>query len=162
MGINKDIKGCVPRLQQAWAYLQTEYPKRYPMGPTIVLVETFRTAAVQEAYFAQGRQTLAVVNDLRRKAGLYLLMKEENNRRVTQRRAGSSLHERMDDQGRPFSHAFDIGFVAGGKMDYSPLNYQRAARILREVFHEVIWGADWDNDGRSDDEKFIDQPHFQV
>jgi peptidoglycan L-alanyl-D-glutamate endopeptidase CwlK len=26
----------------------------------------------------------------------------------------------------------------------------------------IIWGGDWDNDGRSDDQRFHDLPHFQL
>lgn len=27
--------------------------------------------------------------------------------------------------------------------------------------HGLLWGADWNNNGRSDDERFVDRPHFQ-
>jgi len=46
-------------------------------------VETLRTQGVQTAYYAQSRQALAVVNELRAKEGLYLLTEAENKKTVT-------------------------------------------------------------------------------
>ncbi|MDR0487048.1 MAG: M15 family metallopeptidase [Treponema sp.] len=48
------------------------------------ILETLRTKEVQEAYYAQGRKTLAEINELRKKAGLYLLGEEEGKKVVTQ------------------------------------------------------------------------------
>lgn len=28
--------------------------------------------------------------------------------------------------------------------------------------HDIEWGADWNDNGRTDDEKFKDSPHFQI
>lgn len=41
---------------------------------------------------------------------------------------------------------------------------QIAAQLLSEgkVSHELIWGGDWDKDGRTADHKFKDLPHFQL
>lgn len=30
------------------------------------------------------------------------------------------------------------------------------------ISHTVVWGGDWDDDGRSTDHKFLDLPHFQL
>ncbi len=165
MGINKDIKLCVLRLQAVWAYTVAQYAAMYPEGPRLVLVETFRSAAVQTAYYAQGRQSLAKVNELRKAAGLYLIDAAENKRKITFKPAGGSMHEKMIN-GEPASKAFDIGFIktVDGKpvMDWSEKNYKRVEQIIRAKFPEVTWGGDWDRDGRTDDEKFVDLPHFQV
>lgn len=42
------------------------------------IMETRRDPEVQAAYYAQGREDLAKVNELRKKAGLYLIDKSEN------------------------------------------------------------------------------------
>jgi peptidoglycan L-alanyl-D-glutamate endopeptidase CwlK len=47
------------------------------------IIETLRTQAVQEAYYAQGRKPLAEINCLRKKAGLYLLGEIEGKKIVT-------------------------------------------------------------------------------
>ncbi|MDR1175337.1 MAG: M15 family metallopeptidase [Treponema sp.] len=54
------------------------------------VVETLRTSAVQEAYYAQGRRPLAEINELRKKAGLYLLGEAEGKRIIT--RTMESVH----------------------------------------------------------------------
>jgi len=48
-----------------------------------IVFEGRRAVAVQEAYYAQGRELLATVNELRRKAGLYLLRSEKDNYIIT-------------------------------------------------------------------------------
>ena len=156
MPVNKDIAMCVPRLQEAWALLSANWVKLYPNGPKIILVETYRSPAVQAAYYAQGREPLAEVNKLRKAVGLYLLTEKENKGKITNAKPGQSKH-----QVNP-SKAFDIGFVVGGKMDYSPGHYQQADDILRPLCPDVTWGADWNRNGKTSDEHFIDRPHFEV
>ncbi|GAB3734934.1 M15 family metallopeptidase [Spirosoma lituiforme] len=156
MGINKDIALCVPRLQQAWAYLKEEWPKRYPDAPAVILVETYRSPDVQRAYYAQGREKLSIVNTIRMKNGLEAITEVENRRKITNAPPGKSLHQVSP------SRAFDLGFVKGGKMDWSEANYENAAHIIREKFPDVTWGADWNKNWKTSDEKFIDMPHFQV
>ncbi|MEZ0611933.1 hypothetical protein ACAW74_25700 [Fibrella sp. WM1] len=163
MGVSRDIKQCVPLLQTVWKYVSEHYPKRYPEAPRLILVETFRSLAVQEAYYAQGRKSQAQINKLREAAGLYLLDADEAKRIITKKQPGTSNHGAVDANGQPASRAFDVGFVdKEGKMDWSERNYQRVATIIREAFPAVTWGADWDQDGQTSDEKFIDMPHFEV
>ena len=45
-------------------------------------METDRTQAIQNAYYAQGRQDVDTVNRLRKEAGLYLI-KDRENLRIT-------------------------------------------------------------------------------
>jgi peptidoglycan LD-endopeptidase CwlK len=52
-------------------------------GFRYAITETLRTIEVQEAYYAQGRRPLEEINDLRKKAGLYLLGAEEGKKIVT-------------------------------------------------------------------------------
>ncbi|WP_080058978.1 M15 family metallopeptidase [Spirosoma aerolatum] len=154
--INRDIKLCVPRLQQAWAHLLATWTLAYPNGPKIILVETYRSPAVQLAYYAQGRQQLASVNRLRANVGLPAISAAENKRRITNAKPGQSKHQVSP------SKAFDIGFTLNGQMVWDEVNYNRAAQIVRAAFPDVIWGADWDGDGQTTDERLVDRPHFEV
>jgi len=52
-------------------------------GLRYTILETLRTIEVQEAYYAQGRRPLEEINNLRKKAGLYLLGAEEGKKIVT-------------------------------------------------------------------------------
>lgn len=47
------------------------------------IVETLREKNVQAAYYAQGRTALKEVNELRKKAGLYILTTEKENVKIT-------------------------------------------------------------------------------
>jgi len=53
--------------------------------------ETLRTAEVQAAYYAQGRESLETINRLRSAAGLYLLGAEEAKKIIT--KAQHSAHQ---------------------------------------------------------------------
>lgn len=41
---------------------------------------------------------------------------------------------------------------------------QIADQLLKEgkISHSIVWGGDWDGDGRSTDHNFLDLPHFQL
>jgi peptidoglycan L-alanyl-D-glutamate endopeptidase CwlK len=52
-------------------------------GIRYVVLETKRTQAVQDAYYAQGRRPLAEVNALRMVAGLWAIRDAENKRKPT-------------------------------------------------------------------------------
>lgn len=156
MGVNRDITLCDPRLQLAWAYALEQWTAQHPAGPKLILVETYRSPDVQRAYYAQGREKLAIVNKIRMANGLYPLSEEENRKKITNAKPGQSKH-----QVKP-AKAFDIGFLSGGKMDWSEANYTQVAAILKVAFPDVTWGGDWDHDGKSSDERFIDRPHFEV
>ena len=61
------------------------------------ILETLRTAEVQEAYYAQGRRPLEEINELRKKAGLYLLGGEEGKKIVTKTMESVHLTGRAAD-----------------------------------------------------------------
>ncbi|GAB3177688.1 M15 family metallopeptidase domain-containing protein [Telluribacter humicola] len=155
----RDITLAHPLLQEAWHYLLEQWAVLHPNDPVPFLTQVFRPRAMQEAYYAQGRQPLLVVNDLRRKAGLGPIGPTENKRRITNSLPGSSRHERTP------SEAFDIAFVKAGtkkELDWNPALFEQAARIIRKKFPQITWGADWNKNWRTSDERFIDAPHFQI
>jgi peptidoglycan L-alanyl-D-glutamate endopeptidase CwlK len=117
------------------------------------VVETLRTRAVQEAYYAQGRKPLAEINELRKKAGLYLLGEAEGKRIIT--RTMESVHL----TGR----AADIVPVLDGKIPWT-ITAENAelwlafGRLGREAGLE--WGGSWmplDKFGIG-----WDAPHYQL
>jgi len=61
------------------------------------ILETLRTKEVQEAYYAQGRKPLEEINELRKKAGLYLLGAEEGKKIITKTMESVHLTGRAAD-----------------------------------------------------------------
>jgi peptidoglycan L-alanyl-D-glutamate endopeptidase CwlK len=57
------------------------------------------------------------------------------------------------------SMALDLFFQING--EYA-LIWSRLVAIAKRKPKEIIWGADWNDNGRSDDERFKDSPHFEV
>jgi peptidoglycan L-alanyl-D-glutamate endopeptidase CwlK len=147
----RDIKQAHKRLQLAWEHLITEWPKRYPKDPLPFLTQVFRSAAEQKAFYAQGRETLAVVNALRHNAGLSPITAAENKRKITNAKVGQSKHERMP------AEAFDIAFKkieTSRDLDWSPSLFQQAYNILIEFDPKIVWGKSFT--------KTVDLPHFQI
>ena len=57
--------------------------------------------------------------------------------------------------------AFDIVMLdVSGRPVWAPSAYVAAGEVGESV--GLTWGGDWDGDGRSDDERFVDMPHFQL
>lgn len=110
--------------------------------------EGLRTQDVQEAYYAQGRESLAAVNEKRVKAGLYLLRNERQNYKITW-----TLHSRHMD-----GKAMDIvPLTAEGNPTWDLAHYKSQYEIIRDCGRSagLECGADWDEDQR-------DWPHYQV
>jgi hypothetical protein len=148
--MSRNIKDAVPVLQEAWAWLSSEWPKRHPSLPVPFLTEVYRSPDKQRAYFAQGRQPLVEVNRLRRVAGLAAIG-EANNKIITRARPGQSKHE-----SKP-SKAFDIAFIKAGTrrdLDWTPSLFANAFRIISERFPTVKWGGHFRN--------LPDSPHFEI
>ncbi len=122
-------------------------------GFEYTVTETLRTLTVQEAYYAQGRKPLTEINELRKKAGLYLLGEAEGKRVITQTMQSVHLTGR----------AADIVPVVNGKIPWNitaetaPL-WLAFGRLGQEAGLE--WGGTWtplDTFGIG-----WDAPHYQM
>lgn len=155
MPLNRNINDAHPILQDAWFWAKREF-ERWHQGATLFLNETHRPLAIQRAYYAQGRKSLKEINDLRTKADLAPIGADEAKKIVTKLVPGKSKH------GIKPSCAIDIFVMVGGKISNDDKLYKALADIIRDRQPSVVWGGDWDSDGRSDDERFIDMPHFEI
>ena len=63
-------------------------------------------------------------------------------------------------------HAIDICIYEDGTLTWNFTSYQRAARLFylaaKELGVDIDWGGDWNENGRSDDERLVDGPHFEL
>ncbi len=96
-----------------------------------LVLETYREQAVQDAYYAQGREPLEVVNDLRLRAALRPLTEKENQHIITKTRA------------------IDIvPVLSSGNIPWNIKDASTAALwlSLAEVMkaNGFEWGGDWD------------------
>jgi peptidoglycan LD-endopeptidase CwlK len=151
---SRKIEDCVPFLQTKYAELQARAAAK---GIKFVLTCTARAAIEQRALYAQGRETLDVINHLRENASLPAIGESENHK-VTWTLDSKHI---INDK-RTQSEAFDIGILdSSGKhiswdlkadiaTDGIP-DYQELADIGREIGLGV--GADFKNP---------DYPHYEV
>jgi hypothetical protein len=111
-----------------------------------IAFEGRRALAVQEAYFAQGRGSLELVNEKRRRAGLYLLRSEKDNYIITW--TLDSMHIR--------GLAMDVlPADAAGNPTWDLAHYMSKFIIIRDCAREcgLVCGADW---------KPADWPHYEI
>jgi peptidoglycan L-alanyl-D-glutamate endopeptidase CwlK len=133
-------------------YFEDFIEKLEQQGLRYSIVETLRTIEVQEAYYAQGRRPLYEINELRKKAGLYLLGPEEGRKIVT--KTMESVH--LTGQ------AADIVPVVNGKI---PWNISKDNAELWLAFGRLgqeaglEWGGTWSPFDRF--EIGWDAPHYQ-
>lgn len=126
-----------------------------------IVNETKRDQDVQSAYYAQGRKPLSEVNDLRKKAGLYLLSGSENESIVTNRELIRT------DAGHGAGLALDVYPEIGWR---APQSYWKIIKLIidndinpkyKEFFEtnkcHIEWGGEWKlKDGSSD------SPHIEL
>lgn len=105
MSIKVDISTCVPALRRKYNQLETQCAS---VGLEIVLTCTDRLYIVQLALYAQGRETLEMVNHLRANAGMGPIGPAENKYCVTWTLDSKHI---INDK-RSFSEAFDIALRA--------------------------------------------------
>jgi peptidoglycan L-alanyl-D-glutamate endopeptidase CwlK len=109
-----------------------------------LIVQGLRTIEEQDAIYAQGREELSKVNELREVAGLDPIDESENKIR-TKVRGGKSKHN--------FGKAVDIVNIDdSGNADWDDLDFFRATN---EIFKDygATWGGDW---------RWKDYPHWEI
>ena len=65
------------------------------------------------------------------------------------------------------SQAIDLAFEENGKINWNDLKYWKlAGKHFKEYFDKLgvsaTWGGDWNKNGKTEDERFLDAPHFQL
>lgn len=115
-------------------------------GIDIIVTSGLRTHAQQTALYAQGRESLSRVNELRRIAGWGPISASENRGRVTNARAGSSLHN--------YGLAVDVVPLVNGQPNWNVGNdvWNRIGAAGKRQGME--WGGDFTS--------IVDKPHFQM
>lgn len=148
MSVNKNIDALKPELAAAVRrFLNRCAEEKIP----VLIIETEREQAVQDAYYAQGRQDLDAVNRLREAIGLHLLGEFENkivtNAKVSRHTGGNAVDIAPEVPGKPGQPWWNapmwtwerIGAVAETcGLDWCAGGYGQT------------WGKGWDN------------PHFEL
>jgi hypothetical protein len=148
MGINRSIealqKPVAEALQKALARYEEE---KFP----VLIIETDRSQAVQNAYWAQGRKKLDVVNSLRKIAGLYPIKDRENvivtNARVSNHTGGGAVDLCPEIPGKPgypwWNAPQEVWERMGKTAEECGLDWCAGG-------YGQTWGKGWDN------------PHFEL
>jgi hypothetical protein len=136
MPLCRDLKELLPDVQER---VYSAIKELNSKDIAFVVLETYRDQMVQDAYYAQGREPLDVVNALRLKAEIQPLTEEENRQIIT--KARYSYHTKR--------RAIDIvPALSNGNIPWSVRDASTAALwlSLAEVMkaNGFEWGGDWD------------------
>lgn len=146
------LEDLTPATQAAAARAIADLKAR---GIPYVITYTFRTYAEQAALYAQGRQSLMVVNTLRQSAGLPDIPAKENTYTVTKCNG-----ERIADGGtgrspHQLGTALDVVPLENGRAVWPPASDPRWKQIAQSFkANGFEWGGDWPD--------FLDLPHYQL
>lgn len=139
-----------PALSKCRAFIAKLNEQKIPYK----VIETLRTEAVQRAYYAQGREPLAVVNIKRRSAGLWEIGESENKRKITWTLESKHLK----------GLAIDIVPVFDGKIPWNINSNEIAQLFMRFGLIGESCGLEWGGRWTPIDKFGIgkDAPHFEV
>ena len=117
------------------------------------VIETKRSESIQRAFYAQGREPLAVVNIKRRAAGLAEINESDNKRKITWTLKSKHIDGR----------AADIVPVIDGKIPWSITTKEIAAAYMRIGMAGEAAGLSWGGRWTPLDKFGIgkDAPHFE-
>lgn len=140
--LNNSLKDLHPDLIRVHGAGLIIYKTDNPDGPIITVNETSRSKAIQDAYFARSRESIAEVQRLYKAAGLYGIGPKEAAIKNSNARFGQSAHNFVP------SRAFDAraedrrGHYLGERKHYEPfwLACKEAADAL-DI--DVTWGGAW-------------------
>lgn len=143
-----DLTKLDPTLRADFEQSIADFEREHPTLPRPVLDCGYRSPALQNATYAQGRQPLATVNALRKAAGADPISAADAAQKVTWAQGGQSAHNYLP------SPAGDIKFIdAHGNCDWhDALFHLFATYMLRNP--AVEWGGHFPA-GKTD------LPHFQ-
>ena len=104
-------------------------------GIDIVVTEGIRDLATQKKYLAEGKSKTLKSKHLANAHGL--------------------------------SQAIDLAFSINGKINWNDTTWLTKAGLHFEAYFKAkntkaTWGGDWNKNGNTKDEKFLDMPHYQL
>lgn len=140
-GIRKEVVEVVQAISQR---------AEIELNRNITVAEGYRTNAVQAAYYAQGREPLSKVNQLRKAAGLLPISQAQNNI-ITYAPAGTSAHN--------VYAAADIYLLSADNksLENNSTWLQKFYNIIHEEVLKrkdtIVWGGHWQG--------FKDYPHIE-
>lgn len=160
--MSRDLNKAVPRMKNF--ALQLIGRAKEELALNVIVTDVDRLYEVQMALYAQGRQPLAEVNIMRKRAGMLPITHIENKNKVTWTMASRHIinltNDNPDDD---LSYAIDFGildkngkYMGDVKADVNRDNkpdYIQLGALAKRIDPGIIWGGDF--------KKSKDYPHYE-
>ena len=137
---SRDLDHCEPELKSRFLALKADFEAK--TGRQLFLTCTYRSPAKQAELYQRGRRGIAGEGKVTNCDGVKI----------------KSRHNFFPSQAVDVCVDTDPGpgkVIVWDKAAYAPLG------PLSKV-HGLKWGGDWNGNGRSDDENFLDCPHLEL
>lgn len=135
---SRDIEHCHPELIKRYMDLKTEFEAK--TGQQLFETCTWRSKERQAELYEQGRT----------KPGKIVTKLDGFTRRSRHNvYPAEAVDVCVDSDPGPGKHAV-----------WDPSAYEPLGALA--IKHGLVWGGDWDRDGLSADEKFVDYPHLEL
>jgi len=135
MPLCRDIRELLPEVQEkVYAAIEELNAKNI----AFIVLETYREQSVQDAYYAQGREQLDVVNKLRFRAGLRPITEEENKRIITKTKRSYHTRRKAVDIVPTLSNGTIPWYIKDATV---AAIWMSLADVMKK--HGFEWGGDW-------------------
>lgn len=140
---SRSLDDATPLLAEKCRLLEADFARRF-FPWLLIRTSVWRSPAVQEALYCQGRVPRLELNAVRERAGLPPIYDEEEAARiVTWTRA--SKHNRMPSEAVDYAVAIDPDGPEGPlkpRIDwYAESRYEAMGELAKA--HGLVWGGDW-------------------
>lgn len=144
---SRDLMHCEPELQRRFGGFKAEWEAR--TGRQLFVTCTWRSCARQEQYFREGRAF---------EGGVWVVVDKKRVKTNVDGRVKKGRHNVYPSQAVDVAIDTDPG--PGKHLSWAAEDYALFGELALK--HGLRWGGDWNGNGRSDDERFVDRPHLEL
>lgn len=144
---SRDLAHCDPVLQRRYRDFKFAYES--VTGRQLFETCTWRSPERQFEYFKVGRK---------QENGIWIVVDKRVIKTNCDGNVKKSKHNRYPSEAIDVCIDLDPG--PGKHLSWDRSHYAQFSQLAK--VHGLRWGGDWNGNGRTDDERFVDMPHLEI
>ena len=144
---SRDLAHCHQELRRRYAGFEADYEAE--TGRKLFITCTWRSRGKQFEYFKCGREE---------RSGVWVVVDTKAVKTKLDGFIKKGRHNVFPSEAIDVCADTDPG--PGKHLSWDPAVYEPFARLAAK--HGLIWGGDWNGNGSSEDERFVDRPHLEL